>query len=320
MLEIKLESIIACPVCKDKSVLKKKKNHYICSLCKTKYFSEDGIINLFHPENPNLKYVNIYEHYQEGVDENLEKADKIKVEEFKSILPDNNYKNYLDIGCGNGTILNYMSKHVKSKNNFGLELSVNKLKTTKKRNPKAFLIQADAENLPFHKQTLDLITIADVVEHVPNPSKLIKEAARVSKNVIIRIPIERNMEYSLVENPKKIFLKYMRKLLGIKIDEFEEHLHRFNRKEFVCLLRKNGLNVIKRNVFDNPFSGHYIDYAFPPPNNKDLFIIKRAHSNFDYYSTLFFRRFVFLFFKSKYSDTCRVAENLYAKSTYKEKK
>jgi ubiquinone/menaquinone biosynthesis C-methylase UbiE len=51
-------------------------------------------------------------------------------------------------------------------------------------------VRADAQNLPFKAKEFDVAVLAEVLEHVPDPVKALKEAKRVAKRVVITVPNE----------------------------------------------------------------------------------------------------------------------------------
>lgn len=51
-------------------------------------------------------------------------------------------------------------------------------------------IQADAQNLPFEDNSFDVAVMEEILEHIPDPVKGLKEAKRVAKRVIVTVPYE----------------------------------------------------------------------------------------------------------------------------------
>lgn len=51
-------------------------------------------------------------------------------------------------------------------------------------------VQADATNMPFPEKSFDIALLAEIVEHTPDPVKVLTEALRVAKKVIITVPYE----------------------------------------------------------------------------------------------------------------------------------
>jgi ubiquinone/menaquinone biosynthesis C-methylase UbiE len=88
----------------------------------------------------------------------------------------------LDIGCGTG----FLFPHINKKVSFlvGAELSLQALKEAKKRTEKKsniFLVQADADNLPFRDCLFDGAFVVSVLQNIPKPAKTLTEMKRTCK-------------------------------------------------------------------------------------------------------------------------------------------
>jgi demethylmenaquinone methyltransferase/2-methoxy-6-polyprenyl-1,4-benzoquinol methylase len=102
-------------------------------------------------------------------------------------------KRVLDIGCGEGLI----TERIGVDRAVGLDLSKEALKEARRRLPRAKLVLGDAQNLPFKDNSFDAAVCSEVIEHNPEPGKILKEAARVTKpngKIVVTIPDERNIE------------------------------------------------------------------------------------------------------------------------------
>jgi ubiquinone/menaquinone biosynthesis C-methylase UbiE len=95
----------------------------------------------------------------------------------------------LDVGCGNGLyVLKINREHPKFKIH-GVDYQSF---DTWKESPELFT-NADAFGLPFEDNSFDTITLFEVLEHLPDPVKALKEYYRVCrKNLILTVP---NCEY-----------------------------------------------------------------------------------------------------------------------------
>ncbi|KKS95350.1 MAG: 3-demethylubiquinone-9 3-O-methyltransferase [Microgenomates group bacterium GW2011_GWC1_43_13] len=88
-------------------------------------------------------------------------------------------KSFLDTGCG----LGYFSEKA---NKLGakvtaVDIGENLVDITRKRVKKGNFKTASASDLPFRDEVFDVILSTEVVEHVENPQKALKEAVRVLK-------------------------------------------------------------------------------------------------------------------------------------------
>lgn len=88
-------------------------------------------------------------------------------------------KDVLDIGCGGGFLTNALS--AKGYTVTGIDLSESSLEIAKKHDStkRVQYLKADAYALPFPDQSFDVVCAMDILEHVEQPQRLIKEASRV---------------------------------------------------------------------------------------------------------------------------------------------
>ena len=103
--------------------------------------------------------------------------------------------NLLDVGGGAGIILsdisNYIEKYNIRVNKYALDLSPGMLEIQKKRNPdlkKA--LNEDICATSLINKAVDLTLLIDLIEHVPNPEKALKEVSRISDYAILKVPLD----------------------------------------------------------------------------------------------------------------------------------
>ena len=88
----------------------------------------------------------------------------------------------LDVGCGSGLFFSYVAPHAKLV--VGVDISRKLLIHAKERAcpfQNIFLIQADADYLPFAKSSFDTVFAFTLLQNVPNPMETLKEFKRVTK-------------------------------------------------------------------------------------------------------------------------------------------
>lgn len=104
-------------------------------------------------------------------------------------------KGILDVGCGSGALISDLAKI--GFNCVGIDISKIGIKRAKqiakKRriNKRLSVILGDAENLPLRENSFDLVVCTNVLEHLINPMKSLKEMIRVvevSGGLIISAP------------------------------------------------------------------------------------------------------------------------------------
>ncbi len=137
--------------------------------------------------------------------------------------------NILDVGCGEGiTIKNIrMSNHVHV---VGLDISDEFLKTAKKINHDVDFIKGDIYDLPFGDDSFDLVICTEVLEHLINPEKALKELKRVSRRFcLISVPHEPIFRVGNI-----LKLSYLRNL-----GNTPGHIQNWSKKSFENLLKKH---------------------------------------------------------------------------------
>jgi len=128
-------------------------------------------------------------------------AEKERIQEMMETIPSDT-QSILDVGCGNGTFVNFLVDTFPDRFNkvIGLDTSKEALKYVKSKK-----IKGTITNLPFKDKSFDLVTCLEVLEHLPQDDfkKGILELQRVSKRyIIITVPNEDDLEHSLVMCPK----------------------------------------------------------------------------------------------------------------------
>ncbi|RMF12394.1 MAG: class I SAM-dependent methyltransferase [Alphaproteobacteria bacterium] len=89
---------------------------------------------------------------------------------------------YLDVGCGNGIYVDQIAGRVRA-----LGVDINEYDSWAER-PGLFQT-ADATALPFDDDYFDTVSCFEVIEHISDPARVVRELARVArKNVIVTVP------------------------------------------------------------------------------------------------------------------------------------
>ena len=152
-----------------------------------------------------------------------------------------NFDRVLEIGAGEGAILQNLSNRKFSKELYALEISSSGVENIKNRNifEMKDVLTFDGYNTGFKDNFFDLVILSHVVEHVEHPRLLLYEANRISKYVFVEVPLEDN------QSIKKNFL-------------FNKvgHLNYYNPTTIRFLLQSSGFDVIKELV-SNPIRKIY---------------------------------------------------------------
>jgi SAM-dependent methyltransferase len=150
----------------------------------------------------------------------------------------------VEIGCGDGALLAELADRRLSPVLDGFELSP-KAATIANQRAVARRVEAfDGVHIPAADGAYDLAILSHVLEHVPDPLPLLKEAARVAPNVLVEVPLEDNRS---AKRPSKR-----------KLAEAAGHLHAYTRASLQAQLKSAGLTPIHELV--DPLS--YEHHAF----------------------------------------------------------
>ena len=134
----------------------------------------------------------------------------------------------LDVGCGIGEILEYY------KNSIGVDINSECVKFCKNKGLNAHIMKEDI--LPFENEKFDTLTFENVLEHIQNPNKIIKEIYRVMKpdaNILISVP-------------------------GIKgFHNDPDHKQHYDKKRLNEFFKINNFELIKN--YYTPFKSRFLD-------------------------------------------------------------
>ncbi|MBU0952732.1 MAG: class I SAM-dependent methyltransferase, partial [Elusimicrobia bacterium] len=164
----------------------------------------------------------------------------------------------LDVGCGPGEFLSFAKKD--GWETFGTEISAfAAAHAAKKFGLNVFT--GDLREAKFPDNNFDVVTIWHVLEHMPDPSAVLKEINRIIKPsgvLVIAVPNLNNYIYMLAYTVFKL-----KKLKLFVMGEREIHVSFFTSKTLRNLLDKTGFKIIKETVDKGRsfWAERVIDYA-----------------------------------------------------------
>jgi 2-polyprenyl-3-methyl-5-hydroxy-6-metoxy-1,4-benzoquinol methylase len=136
----------------------------------------------------------------------------------------NSLGNILDYGCANGVFLDFLaSEGVPKENLYGVDIGSNMISIAKGKGYQCFHIEE------LTKKKFELITLWDVIEHVPHPKDIIRQIKlllSIGGGVIIQTPHFGDLAVFM----KEAFAHYL----------VVEHLHLFSRKALLTLFENEG--------------------------------------------------------------------------------
>lgn len=107
---------------------------------------------------------------------------------FNSIINNikkENPKKILDVGCGEGNLFGKLVKNYSKAKIIGIDYSAKSIKAAKKYGDARV---GSIYSLKFKNKEFDLVTCFEVLEHLDNPRKALKELIRVGKIILITVP------------------------------------------------------------------------------------------------------------------------------------
>jgi methionine biosynthesis protein MetW len=156
----------------------------------------------------------------------------------------------LDVGCGNGNVME-IAKH-KFDEAHGCDISETVLESAKNKGILTTCIDLNTSYLSYQNECFDTVTCLEVLEHMFNPIKLLREIYRVLSlegQLILTTP---NIRY--FKNINKLLLRG--KFPHTTTDTFVwggGHLHYFTRKDLAFLLREAGFEKMRFHINEEQF-------------------------------------------------------------------
>lgn len=97
----------------------------------------------------------------------------------------------LDAGCGEGFTLNKLRENKIGKIHEGIDYSKEAIYLGKKAYPNLHILQGNIYDLKYKDNSFDLVICSEVLEHLEDPQKALKELSRVSKKyILLSVPNE----------------------------------------------------------------------------------------------------------------------------------
>lgn len=145
----------------------------------------------------------------------------------------------LDIGCGNGAVIDYLSKNKNPKKIIGIDISKEAVEYVKKNGHEAYEIDISTDVFAnfIKDKEFDYIIITEVLEHIQNPEILITTIKKhFTKSVFVSIP---NSGF-FIHRIRILFGKFP--VIAI-VQHIKEHIRFWTMKDFIFWSNYHGYEV-----------------------------------------------------------------------------
>ena len=179
-------------------------------------------------------------------------------------------KKVLEIGCGRGFYLKALNEINSEMNITGVDLNEKYLKVAREyiNNKKIKITSGDATNLKFENDSFDGVVASEILEHIPDDKKALKEIERILKpggKVIISVP---NKNYPFLWDPlnwtlERLFKTHVSKNIWWLAGIWADQVRLYGEEDLVKKIKNSGLDVKKiwrTTKYCWPFS-HFLFYG-----------------------------------------------------------
>lgn len=171
----------------------------------------------------------------------------------------------LDLGCGNGYYSYLLTQLPLKLKIIGLDSHVNAIEDakTKVSGKKVKFIVGAAEKIPFPKNYFDKIIMSEIIEHVRDDIKVLKETKRVLKKDGILVLTTPNKDYPFFWDPINWILEHFFNFhikRGFFAGIWNQHLRLYKPEELKKRMEKAGFKIVTCELLTTwclPFS-HYL--------------------------------------------------------------
>ena len=163
-----------------------------------------------------------YESYQEKI---IKTAKISLIEKFFERI--GKQSSIAEVGCGSGRVIAYFQSKNSIPEAMGFDISYRAIEFARKHHPGISfqVLDIDSNSIPLDKNAVDVMLLCDIVEHVNDYVHLLDECIRVSRHVIIKVPLE------------KTFMEFGQYVLGMpsvhNSTHPHGHIHLFSRRSIL---------------------------------------------------------------------------------------
>lgn len=156
------------------------------------------------------------------------------------LLPRAKPASAVDIGCGDGHLTSVF-RSMGIPRIYGVDLSRERLKFGRSRNPTIRYLQGDVLKLPVADGVVELASIVEVLEHMTDPVAALREVARVSSRyVLVTVPYRSPLQQQLCPHCLEVFF-------------VDGHVQFFTEDSLGSVCAAAGLRVQRMEIYTMPY-------------------------------------------------------------------
>ena len=150
----------------------------------------------------------------------------------------------LDLGCGDGSLLNDLRKE-KSASGLGIEIDAEKIKSCLKKGISVIEQDIDSGLENFGNQSFDYVVMSQSIQALKKPEVALEEIVRIGKECIVSIPNFANIKCRL-----QLFFKgQMPVSSALPHDWYSTpNLHLCSLEDFEKLCKKSNIKIVERKL------------------------------------------------------------------------
>jgi methionine biosynthesis protein MetW len=150
----------------------------------------------------------------------------------------------LDLGCGDGSLLNDLRKE-KSTSGLGIEIDAEKIKSCLKKGISVIEQDIDSGLENFGNQSFDYVVMSQSIQALKKPEVALEEIVRIGKECIVSIPNFANIKCRL-----QLFFKgQMPVSSALPHDWYSTpNLHLCSLEDFEKLCKKSNIKIVERKL------------------------------------------------------------------------
>lgn len=188
-------------------------------------------------------------------------------------------RRFADIGCGNGSFLDFLRSAAPGLDLIGVDASRHQLSVARRHVPGTRLVEADLhDGMPFEQDALDGIYAGEIIEHLVDPDAFLRECRRVLRPDGVLLVTTPNLcawynrvLFVLGSQPLFVEVSTQSTLVGAGVTSSLRissrpvgHIRVFSSGAIADLLELHGFSILSRRAA--PFDGltgplHHIDRA-----------------------------------------------------------